>query len=119
MANFFEELWRSIFTPGASPQLIVATHVSFFLLTACLSWLIFWTKNIHFIMLLIISTLLWGTVTWFISELKSAQMKDNEELVKSQEKKTDGAKPQEESEKSQPKGQSSAVQTKKAKSRKL
>ncbi|CUS22872.1 LAQU0S07e02036g1_1 [Lachancea quebecensis] len=119
MANFFEELWKSIFTPGASPQLIIATHVSFFLLTSCLGWLIYWTKNIHFIMLLIISTLLWITVTWFISELKLAQIKDNEELAKSQEKKTDGAKPQEKAEEHLPEGQSSAIQAKKAKSRKL
>ncbi|SCU92593.1 LAFA_0F11606g1_1 [Lachancea sp. 'fantastica'] len=80
MANFAEELWHSIFTPGTSPQLVFATHVSFLLLACCLGWLIYCTKNVHFVALLVIAVLLWATVTWFIAELQYAKLKDNEEL---------------------------------------
>ncbi|GME72060.1 unnamed protein product [[Candida] boidinii] len=56
MANFFEELWKSVFEPG----------------------------SIHFINLLVISLLLWGSVTWFIFELEKQKglLKTNEELAK-------------------------------------
>ncbi|SCU87092.1 LADA_0E01948g1_1 [Lachancea dasiensis] len=89
MGNFFEELWNSIFTPGTSPQLIVATHVSFVLLSCCLGWLIYCTRNLHFVALLTISTLLWITVTWFVNELHYAKLRDNEELAKTQGEKAD------------------------------
>ncbi|SCU99702.1 LAMI_0G00276g1_1 [Lachancea mirantina] len=80
MANFLTELWESIFSPGASPQLIIATHVSFACLTVCLGWLIYLTKNVHFMALLVISTLLWITVTWFVSELQNARLASNQDL---------------------------------------
>ncbi|KAH3900954.1 Pkr1p SCDLUD_002416 [Saccharomycodes ludwigii] len=82
--NFFVSLWNSIFIPGTTPQLIMATHCSFICLFFILSWLIYMTKaqNIHFIMLLLISVLLWGTVIWFINELQSVKLKSNEELFK-------------------------------------
>ncbi|SCW00714.1 LAFE_0C10330g1_1 [Lachancea fermentati] len=81
MASFFAQLWESVFSPGASPQLLVATHVSFVFLTLCLAWLIFLTRNVHFMVLLAISTALWITVTWFVAELRSAELKSNDELA--------------------------------------
>ncbi|SCV05213.1 LANO_0H02542g1_1 [Lachancea nothofagi CBS 11611] len=124
MANFFEELWSSIFTPGASPQLIVATHVSFFMLSCCLGWLIYCTKNGHFVALLGISTLLWVTVTWFISELNHAKLNDNQSLAKKNDgdKTSDNAKHQvsepDKKLEQNTQGNSSAVKVTKTKSRK-
>lgn len=75
--SFFVELWESIFTPGTSPALIQATHGSFILLILLLALLIYVTKSIHFVNLLVIAVLLYGSVIWFIGELKAAKLKDN------------------------------------------
>lgn len=81
--SFFVELWNSVFQPGVTPQLIVATHVSFTALLLTLSWLIYATKgNIHFIALTTIALLLWITVIWFIQELKNVKLMSNDELTK-------------------------------------
>ncbi|CCC70674.1 hypothetical protein NCAS_0F01900 [Naumovozyma castellii] len=81
MASFVVSLWQSIFEPGTTPQLLIATHLSFTALIATLIWLIYATNgNIHFYILLTIASLLWITVIWFIQELKSVQLKSNEEL---------------------------------------
>ena len=87
MASFITALWESVFQPGTSPQLILATHLSFVALLITLAWLIFVTHgNIHFIMLFIIAALLWITVIWFIQELKSAELLSNQELEKEEDK---------------------------------
>lgn len=84
MANFFVALWESVFQPGTTPQLIIATHVSFLALLATLGWLIHATSgNIHFYALFTIALFLWFTVIWFIQELKNVQLKNNQELEKS------------------------------------
>ncbi|KAH7583063.1 ER protein Pkr1 [Nakaseomyces glabratus] len=80
--SFFTSLWQSIFEPGTSPQLIIATHISFAALLVSLLWLIYSTHIIHFYFLFVIAFLLWITVIWFIAELKSAKLKSNEELSK-------------------------------------
>ncbi|KAG5420986.1 PKR1 [Candida metapsilosis] len=77
---FIVELWESIFTPGTTPALIKATHGSFILLIVSLATLIFLTKSIHFVNLLVIAVLLYGTVIWFINELQQVKLKNNEEL---------------------------------------
>ncbi|EHN00845.1 Pkr1p [Saccharomyces cerevisiae x Saccharomyces kudriavzevii VIN7] len=88
MANFFVKLWESVFEPGTSPQLIIATHVSFVALLLTLLWLIYATNgNIHFYVLFGISLLLWVTVIWFISELSQVKLRDNDELDKDANKK--------------------------------
>jgi membrane protein implicated in regulation of membrane protease activity len=72
MIHFVEELWQSVFTPGTTPALILATHVTFVLLVASLLTLIFLSNyNIHLIALLFISLALWGLLTWFIAELET------------------------------------------------
>ncbi|EDV11617.1 conserved hypothetical protein [Saccharomyces cerevisiae RM11-1a] len=92
MANFFVRLWESVFEPGTSPQLIIATHVSFVALLLTLIWLIYATNgNIHFYALFCISLLLWITVIWFINELSHVKLKDNDELDKDANKKDDSA----------------------------
>lgn len=79
---FIVELWDSIFTPGTTPALMKATHASFILLLLSLSWLIYVTRSIHYINLLIIALLLYGSVLWFVKELEQAKLKSNEELQK-------------------------------------
>ncbi|VEU21695.1 DEKNAAC102277 [Brettanomyces naardenensis] len=80
--SFVEDLWKSVFEPGTNPTLIRATHVSFVMLVLSLSWMIYTTGSIHFINLLIISLLLWASVTWFVSEIQKEKLKSNEELQK-------------------------------------
>ncbi|KAL6948895.1 hypothetical protein ACO0QE_001373 [Hanseniaspora vineae] len=83
MASFVVDLWDSIFQPGTTPTLILATHLSFIALFSVLGWLIYVTKaqNIHFIMLLLIAVALWVTIIWFISEIQNIKLKSNEELL--------------------------------------
>lgn len=85
--SFFVSLWQSIFEPGTSPQLIIATHVSFTALLLSLIWLIFSTGIIHFYILFVIATFLWITVIWFIQELKQVKLKSNDELEGAEKKK--------------------------------
>jgi hypothetical protein len=84
MGNFFVDLWDSIFTPGTTPTLVKATHGSFVLLILSLLFLIWNALNIHTVMLLIIALCLWGTLTWFISEVaklkKEGKLKTDKEL---------------------------------------
>ncbi|CAH2353745.1 V-type ATPase assembly factor Pkr1p [[Candida] railenensis] len=97
MASFVTELWDSVFQPGTNPALIKATHGSFVLLILSLLALIYMTRSIHFINLLVIACLLYGTVVWFIGELQQAKLNKNLELEKeSQEKKSNEEKSEEE-----------------------
>ncbi|KAJ9662173.1 SMK killer toxin resistance protein [Neophaeococcomyces mojaviensis] len=70
MATFFEELWNSIFTPGTTPTLLVATNVSFAALQFLLLVLLFATYSIHFLILSILSAGLWYAINWFARELQ-------------------------------------------------
>lgn len=80
--SFFVELWESVFTPGTTPALIKATHASFIMLIISLLSLIYLTRSIHFINLLVIALMLYGSVIWFINELNQAKLKDNSTLEK-------------------------------------
>lgn len=87
MSNFFVALWESIFQPGTTPQLIIATHVSFIALLSTLAWLIYATSgNLHFYALFTIALLLWLAIIWFIQELKNVDLKDNQQMSVSTEK---------------------------------
>ncbi|GMG20978.1 unnamed protein product [Ambrosiozyma monospora] len=83
MSSFFVELWESVFQPGTTPALIIATHASFAALLISLLALIFLSGSIHFINLFVIAALLWASVTWFICELQKEKdkLKTNEELA--------------------------------------
>lgn len=76
--SFIVELWNSVFTPGLTPTLIIATHATFALLVLTLSVFVFLTKSIHLVNLLVISILLWATLTWFINELNKENEKEKE-----------------------------------------
>lgn len=80
--SFFVELWESVFTPGTTPALIKATHASFIMLIISLLFLIYLSGSIHFINLLVIALLLYGSVIWFINELNQAKLKDVSALEK-------------------------------------
>ena len=85
MATFIKELWELVLTPGTTPALIKATHGLFIMLILSLVVLVATTRSIHFINLLVIATLLYGTVVWFIGELeqlKEAKRKEEEKEKK-------------------------------------
>jgi len=70
MANFMEELWNSIFTPGTTPTLLVATNASFAALQFVLLILLLATYSIHFFILSLLSAGLWYAINWFAHELQ-------------------------------------------------
>jgi len=79
MASFLEDLWGSIFTPGPTPPLLVATNAAFAALQLVLLTLLIITYSIHFLMLLLISGGLWWAINWFAKEVQIAQARDGEE----------------------------------------
>ena len=78
MANFLTELFGSIFTPGPTPSLLVATNASFAALEIVLLALLLATYSIHFLLLSFISAGLWWSVNWFVAELEAARQKEKE-----------------------------------------
>jgi len=70
MATFFEELWGSVFTPGTTPTLLVATNASFAALQLLLLILLWATYSVHFLVLSILSAGLWYAINWFANELQ-------------------------------------------------
>lgn len=78
MASFLTELFQSIFTPGPTPTLLVATNVAFACLQAVLLLLLIGTYSIHFAILSFLSAGLWWAINWFVSELKAAQAVEDE-----------------------------------------
>lgn len=78
MASFLTELFQSIFTPGPTPTLLVATNVAFACLQTVLLLLLVATYSIHFAILSFLSAGLWWAINWFVSELKAAQAVEDE-----------------------------------------
>lgn len=78
MASFFEELWQSIFTPGTTPTLLVATNASFAGLQVILFAMLLATYSIHFVILSILCGGLWWAINWFAAEIRAAQAKEEE-----------------------------------------
>lgn len=79
MASFFEDLWSSIFTEGATPTLIVATNATFAALQLLFFVLLVATYSIHFVILSFLSAALWWSINWFVAELKSVREKEAKE----------------------------------------
>ncbi|KAI9876135.1 MAG: hypothetical protein M1830_007277 [Pleopsidium flavum] len=78
MSNFFAELFSSIFTPGPTPTLLVATNASFAALQLLLLALLIATYSVHFLILSFLSAGLWWAINWFASELQAAKAKEEE-----------------------------------------
>ncbi|OQE20394.1 hypothetical protein PENSTE_c013G05534 [Penicillium steckii] len=84
MASFMEELWSSIFTPGPTPVLLVATNVTFAALQLVLFSLLLATYSLHFVALSVISAGLWFSINWFAREVRAAQDAQNAEKEKAE-----------------------------------
>ncbi|KAE9581021.1 V-type ATPase assembly factor pkr1 [Colletotrichum fructicola] len=69
MADFVVKLWESIFTPGPTPTLLVATNATFAALQVLLLLLFVGTYSIHFVILSFISGGLWYSINWFAREI--------------------------------------------------
>ncbi|KAK2754983.1 ER membrane protein [Colletotrichum kahawae] len=77
MADFVVNLWASIFTPGPTPTLLVATNATFAALQVLLLVLLVSTYSIHFAILSFISGGLWYSINWFAREVaRNAEQED-------------------------------------------
>ena len=77
MATFLTDLFQSIFTPGPTPSLLIATNVAFAALQSVLLALLVATYSVHFIILSFLSAGLWWAINWFAAEITAN--KENEE----------------------------------------
>ena len=73
MASFLEELWNSIFTPGPTPTLLVATNAAFTALQLLLLVLLIATYSLHFVVLSVLCGGLWFSINWFVTEIAREQ----------------------------------------------
>jgi hypothetical protein len=76
--KFFEDLWESIFTPGPTPTLLIATNASFAALQLLFFALFLGTYSIHFIILSFLTGGLWYGINWFAKEIRIAQKAEEE-----------------------------------------
>jgi cytoskeletal protein RodZ len=76
MGSFVEDLWSSVFTPGPTPSLLIATNVTFAALQVLLLALLLATYSIHFVVLSILSAALWWSINWFAQELSQVQAQE-------------------------------------------
>lgn len=90
MASFIEELWTSIFTPGTTPTLLIATNASFAALQFLLLLLLIATYSIHFVILSVICMGLWAAINWFARELQIEKEKAEQQARIAKEKSPDG-----------------------------
>lgn len=73
MASFLEELWNSIFTPGPTPTLLVATNAAFAALQLLFLTLLIATYSLHFLVLSVLCGGLWYSINWFATEIAKEQ----------------------------------------------
>lgn len=78
MASFLTDLLTSIFTPGPTHSILIATNVSFAALQTVLFILLLLTHSVHFIVLSILCAGLWWSINWFAAELEVARHKEKE-----------------------------------------
>ncbi len=82
MSTFFQELFESIFTPGPTPSLLIATNVTFAALQVVLLGLLVATYSVHFIVLSGLCGGLWWSINWFARELSASQRREEEEKAR-------------------------------------
>jgi hypothetical protein len=78
MATFLSNLWESVFTPGTTPTLLLATNAAFASLQLLLLGLLAATYSIHFLILSILSGGLWWAINWFATEMAAAEAAEQE-----------------------------------------
>ena len=76
MATFLTDLANSIFTPGPTPSIIIATNASFAALQVVLLALLVLTYSIHFAILSALCAGLWWAINWFVTELEATNQKE-------------------------------------------
>ncbi|CRG84567.1 hypothetical protein PISL3812_01834 [Talaromyces islandicus] len=84
--SFFEDLWSSVFTPGPTPTLLVATNATFAALQLVLFTLLIATYSVHFVVLSFLSGALWYSINWFAKEVREVQAAQQKEEEKQQKK---------------------------------
>jgi hypothetical protein len=89
MLSFVEDLWSSIFVPGPTPTLLIATNVSFAALQLVFFALLLATYSLHFVALSIISAGLWYAINWFAAEVRLAQLAQEAEQKKEKDQEDD------------------------------
>lgn len=77
-----QDLWESIFIPGPTPSLLIATNVTFACLQVVLFALLLATYSIHFIVLSFLSGGLWYAINWFARELQANHDREVAEKAK-------------------------------------
>ncbi|KAI4200475.1 MAG: hypothetical protein LQ350_003923 [Teloschistes chrysophthalmus] len=82
MATFLTDLFTSIFTPGPTPSLLLATNGSFAALQIVLLVLLILTYSVHFIVLSGLCAGLWWSINWFAVELEIAKKEAKEREAK-------------------------------------
>ncbi|KAF9885467.1 SMK killer toxin resistance protein [Aspergillus nanangensis] len=82
MGSFVEDLWSSIFTPGPTPTLLIATNITFAALQLVFLALLIATYSIHFVVLSVLSASLWGSINWFAGEVRQVQLAQEAEAKK-------------------------------------
>jgi hypothetical protein len=85
MSTFITDLFQSIFTPGPTSTLLIATNASFACLQVVLFLLLIATYSIHFLILSFLSAGLWWAINWFVAELNSLQTFEKEKRRRLQE----------------------------------
>lgn len=88
MSSFVTSLFESIFTPGPTPTLLIATNVSFACLQTTLLLLLIATYSVHFAVLSFLCAGLWWSINWFVAELRAAQAAEDEQRRKQEEQAT-------------------------------
>lgn len=82
MASFVQDLWESIFTPGPTPTLLVATNASFAALQFLLLILLIATYSVHFVVLSALCGGLWYSINWFAAEIAREQQAQQAKVIK-------------------------------------
>ncbi|KAH7328704.1 ER protein Pkr1-domain-containing protein [Stachybotrys elegans] len=82
MASFVTDLWESIFVPGPTPSILIATNVTFAALQLVLVLLLFATYSVHFLVLSILCGGLWWSINWFAAELAAVQLEEEKKKKK-------------------------------------
>lgn len=82
MSQFVQDLWESIFTPGPTPSLLIATNATFAALQLVLAALLLATYSIHFIILSFLCAGLWYAINWFARELQENHDREMKEKAR-------------------------------------
>ncbi|KAK5173008.1 SMK killer toxin resistance protein [Saxophila tyrrhenica] len=82
---------NSILTPGPTPPLLLATNITFAALQLLLFVLLIATYSYHFAILSVLCGGLWWSINWFATELRAAQVKEEEaEALRKRERREKG-----------------------------